>query len=231
MTDDLLDERISKSAPPPPSRGPQFDGALRAMIADAGDIARAAQPRRRATAGFAAAAALALVVCGGGVAVAAGLVSWPSGFEDPDGSYAFTLPSGRACEVRLVIGESELTEDPTAEVDRSVDTETQDAVQQEVARWLRDGALDRDLDLSAAEAEVAAIYEQQEAVGMTILLAADGSLNDAAIAPGRPNADDARAFAVDRAVRTAMREHLTDEGFAENSWTFSSDGGVRCAAE
>lgn len=104
-------------------------------------------------------------------------------------------------------------------------------MQQEVARWLRDGALDRDLDLSAAEAEVAAIYEQQEAVGMTILLAADGSLNDAAIAPGRPNADDARAFAVDRAVRTAMREHLTEEGFAENSWTFSSDGGVKCAAE
>lgn len=231
MNDDLLDERLSQSAPVPALRGPHLDGALPAMIVDAQDITRSAQPRRRATAGITAAAALLLLVGGGGVAVAAGLVSWPSGFENPDGAYAFTLPSGRACEVRLVIGESEPIEDPTAEVDRSVDTETQRAVQEEVARWLRGGALDRDLDLSTAEADVSAIYDEQEAVGMTILIGADGWLEDAAIAPGRPNADDARAFAVDRAVRTAMREHLTDEGFPASSWTFGSDGGVKCAGD
>lgn len=205
---------------------------IRAMMADAAEAARPVRSRRRVRTGIAAGAtALALIIGGGGVAVASGLVSWPSGFEDPDGSYAFTLPSGRACEVRLVIGASEPVEDPTAEVDRSVDADRLRAVQDEVVRWLRDGALDRDLDLPAAEAEASAILDEQEAVGMTILIGEDGWLTDAATAPGRPDADDARAFAVDRAVRAAMGVHLDEEGFSANSWTFSTDGGVKCETE
>lgn len=228
MDSEQLDELLAASAP----AGRAIDPLdVRAMMADAGELARPGRPRRHLKAGIAGAAVLALMIGGGGVAVASGLVSWPSGFEDPDGSYAFTLPSGRACEVRLVIGASEPIEDPTAEVDRSVAAETERAVQEEVARWLRDGAPDRDLDLPAAEADVSAIYEEQEAVGMTVLIGADGWLADAAIAPGRPDADDARAFAIDRAVRTAMRGHLTDEGFAASTWTFSTDGGVKCEAE
>lgn len=228
MDTEQLDDLLSASAP----AARVIDRVdVRAMMADAAAEVRPVRSRRRVTAGIAVGAALALIIGGGGVAVASGLVSWPSGFEDPDGSYAFTLPSGRACEARLVIGASEPIEDPTAEVERSVDTETQRAVQEEVARWLRDGALDRDLDLPTAEAEALAIYEEQEAVGMTILIGADGWLTDAAIAPGRPNADDARAFAVNRAVGAAMTDHLTRVGFPENTWTFSADGGVKCEAE
>lgn len=231
MDDDLFDERLARSRPATASRGPHFDAAVRAMIEDADVTARPVQPRRRVTAGITVAAALALVIGGGGVAVASGLVPWPSGFEDPDGSYAFTLPSGRACEVRLVIGAPEPVEDPSAEVDRSADTEAQRDVQEEVARWLRAGALDEDLDLPAAQAEVAAVYDEQADVGMTVLIGADGWLADAATATGRPDADDAYAFAIDRAVVAAMTTHLREQGFPENTWTFGSDGGVKCAAE
>jgi hypothetical protein len=231
MDDDLFEDRLAQSRPATATRRPDLDVALRAMVEDAEATSRAIRPRRRATAGITAAAVMALVVGGGGVAVASGLVAWPVGYEDPDGAYSFTLPSGRACEVRLVIGGSEGGEDPSAEMDRSTDAETQHALQEEVAQWLRDGALDRDLDLPTAEAEVAAIYDDQAAAGMTVLIGTEGWLEDAASAPGRPDADDARAFAVDRAVRTAMTEHLEDRGFPETSWTFSSDGGVKCAGE
>lgn len=199
--------------------------AIRAMVAEAAD--RAAPVRhRRLRAGIGAAAALAFVIGGGGVAIASGFVLWPSGFEDPDGSYAFTLPSGRACEVRLVIEDSTSPDDPSA------DDELTRAIQDSVATWLREGALERDFDLGAADAEAARILaKQEESSGMTVLIGADGWLTDAAITPGRPNADDARAFAVDRAVGAAMTAHLRDAGFPENTWTFSSDGGVKCAAE
>lgn len=231
MDDDLFDDRLARSAPETVMRGPRLAAELRSMAEDAEATARPMPSRRRRTAGVSVAAALALVIGGGGVAVASGLVAWPSGFEDPDGAYAFSLPSGRACEVRVVIGEAESLGDPTAEVDRSADAMTQRAVQEEVARWLRAGALEKDLDLTAAEADVTAIYEEQKAVGMTVLVGADGWLVDAAVAPGRPDSDDAYAFAVDRAVRAAMAEHLQAQGFSEHAWTFGSDGGVKCAGE
>ncbi|MFT4258631.1 hypothetical protein [Microbacterium sp.] len=111
---------------------------VRAMMADAREAARPARSPRRVGAGMAAGAALALVIGGGGVAVASGLVAWPSGFEDPDGFYAFTLPSGRACEVRLIV------EDRTSATDPSADDATTRAVQESVTTWLRDGGLERD---------------------------------------------------------------------------------------
>lgn len=231
MDDDLFDDRLAQSSPATASRGPHFETAVRTMIEDAEATVRPAPPRRRTAAGISIAAALALVIGGGGVAVASGLVSWPSGYEHPDGAYAFTAPSGRACEVRLVIGAPEPVEDSSAEGDRSDDTEAQREVQEEVARWLRAGALDEDLDLPAAKTEVAAIYAEQADVEMTVLIGADGWLTDAATVTGRPDADDAYAFAVDRAVVAAMTEHLREQGFSENTWTFGSDGGVKCAAE
>lgn len=199
---------------------------IRSMVADAAETVRPARARRRVRAGLAAGAALVLMIGGGGVAVASGLVSWPSGFENPDGSYAFTLPSGRACEVRLIVG------DQTSATEPSPDDVTTRAVQDSVATWLRDGALERDLDLGAADAEAARILaEQEDSYGMTVLIGADGWLTDAAMTPGRPNADDARAFAVNRAVRAAMTDHLVSAGFPESTWTYSTEGGVKCEAE
>ncbi|MBO0979440.1 hypothetical protein [Microbacterium sp. SD291] len=223
MDAEQLDEILNASAWP--ARAVELP-AIRSMMADAAEVARPARTRRRVRAGVAAGAALALMIGGGGVAVASGLVSWPTGFEDPDGSYAFTLPSGRGCEVRLII------EDQTDPAEPSPDDAGIRAVQESVATWLREGALDRDLDLGAADAEAARILaEQEEEYRMTVLIGADGWLTDAAVTPGRPDADDARAFAVDRAVRAAMGEHLLEAGFPDNTWTGSTNGGVKCEAE
>lgn len=223
MDTEQLDESLRASAPVAMSID-RID--IGAMMADARTEARPDRPRRRIRVGVGAAAALALIIGGGGVAVASGLVSWPSGFEDPDGSYAFTLPSGRACEVRLIVEDRTSASEPGAH-----DAATRD-VQKSVTSWLREGALDHDLDLDAADAEVTRILsEQEKSYGMTVLIGDDGWLTDAALTPGRPDADDARAFTVDRAVRAAMSEHLVEAGFPESTWTFGTDGGVKCEAD
>lgn len=223
MDDDRLHRMLDASAP---TARALDESVVRMMMTDAEAAARPARPRSRVRVGLTAAASLALVIGGGGVAIASGLVSWPSGFEDPDGSYAFTLPSGRACEVRLIVEEQTDANEP------GPDDAVTRAVQDSVQTWLRDGALDRDLDLAAADAEAERVLaEQAEDYGMTVLIGADGWLTDAAVAPGRPDADDARAFAVNRAVRAAMVAHLTDAGFPEEAWLTSTDGGVKCAAE
>ncbi|MFK4760851.1 hypothetical protein ACI3KS_07945 [Microbacterium sp. ZW T5_45] len=229
MDTEQFDALLDASAPAPRV----VDRAdVRAMMTAAAEAAEAAEPpdtwrpRRRVRISLAAAAAVALMIGGGGVAVASGLVSWPSGYEDPDGSYAFTLPSGRACEVRLVV------EDQTAsDEDAGADDATTRAVQDALTSWLREGALERDLDLQEADAEAARILAEQRAVGMTVLIGADGWLTDEAIAPGRPDDDDARAFAVDRAVRAALADRLVDAGFPPQTWTVSAEGGVKCEAE
>lgn len=48
-----------------------------------------------------------LLTGGAGAAVAAGGFNWLPWAQDPDVSYPFTLPSGRECEIRLVLQEIE----------------------------------------------------------------------------------------------------------------------------
>lgn len=226
MTHDRLDHLLTQSIPPQAARGEQLDGALQLMIQDAANIAaRRVRPRRRSFVGIAAAASTLLIIGGGGVAVAAGLISWPDGLEEPDSSYTFTLPSGRACEARLLV----TALDPLAEP--SPDDAVHHPVQEEITRWMGDGELSEKLDLVAAEAEVTRIFAEQKAVGMTVIIGEDGWLIDAAAAPGTPDADDAQAFVVDRAVRSAIQEHLVSAGFPEHTWNFDLAGGVKCAAE
>lgn len=66
------------------------------------------RPRPRRTPRLAVAFGLAVLLTGGaGAAVAAGGFDWLPWAQDPDVSYPFTLPSGRECEVRLVLEETE----------------------------------------------------------------------------------------------------------------------------
>lgn len=58
----------------------------------------------RVTAGLGLAA---LLCCGAGAAVATGGFDWLPWAQDPDVAYAFTLPSGRECEVRIVLEQTE----------------------------------------------------------------------------------------------------------------------------
>lgn len=225
MDDDPLNGILDASAP----RARALEkSVVRTMMAEAEAeaSARPARSRRRAKVGLAAAASLALVIGGGGVAIASGLVTWPSNLENPDAAFEFDVPSGRACEFRLIVTPRESTA-----ADSSADEVLADDVQGEVVRWLRSGAVRSALDLDAARSEVEQIYAEQGAVGMTVAIGAHGWLEDTAVAEGVPDADDAEAFAVDRATRMALREHLASAGYPESSWDFSTDGGVKCAAE
>lgn len=217
---DPIDDLLDHSAPTLADRGSARDAALAQMVRDARDTVRPSiRPRRRHTA-LAAALAGVFLVGGGGVAVAAGLVDWPSGFESPDSSFAFTLPSGRACEVRLIVDE------PNAEAANG-----ENRAQEEIERWLTSVDLWDELDMTSAERDTARIIQEQEAAEMTIRIGSDGWLTDASIDGGEATPDDLYAFAVNRAVGTSIRDHLTAAGLLESEWSFSTDGGVKCAAE
>ena len=217
---DSLDDLLDRSAPALADRGSTRDTALAQMAADARDTVHPPnRPRRRHTA-IAAALAATFLIGGGGVAVAAGLVDWPAGFEHPDSSFAFTLPSGRACEVRLIV------EDPNAEA-----ADGENRAQAEIERWLASIDLWDELDMHTAERDAARIVHEQQAAGMVIRIGSDGWLTDAPVDGGEATPDDLYAFAVDRAVRDAMSDHLSTSGIRESEWSFSTDGGVKCAAE
>lgn len=217
---DPIDDLLNRSAPVLVDRGRDQPAALRQMALDAKDTVCPTVPRRRRTGLFAAALTGALIAGGGGVAVAAGLVDWPAGFEDPDSSFAFTLPSGRACEVRLVL----------ADVDSNVPS-GENRAQREIDDWLKGMNLEGELDLTAGELEARSILHEQGLVGMTISLSADGWLQDAPLKGDAPTVDDAYALAVDRAVRNEISQHLSSAGIPANEWTFGVDGGIKCAAE
>lgn len=217
---DSLDDVLDCSAPSLADRGSARDAALRQMATDARDTVRPRRTVRRRRTAVTAALVGAFVVGSGGVAVAAGLVDWPTGFENPDSSFAFTVPSGRACEVRLVVTE------PSAEAAGG-----ENRAQEEIDRWLNSVDLWTELDMPAAEQESARIMQEQRSDGMTIRIGTDGWLSDASLDGGDPDADDVYAFAVNRAVGAALRDHLTAVGIDENEWVFGADGGVKCAAE
>ena len=223
MTRDQLDDLLDASAP---AARTIASSDVRAMALDARATVRPSAPRRRTKAGVAAVCALALVLGGGGVAVAAGLISWPENLQNPDTSFAFDVPSGRACEVRLVV-------EPVAEQpdDPSPDRDEAAAIQAEVTQWLRSVDLQASLDLETARDQATRILAEQHEAGMTIVIGTDGWLADAALADRAPDADDVEAFAVDRAVRAAMAGHLIRAGYPEDVWEFSAEGGVKCATQ
>lgn len=221
MNDDRLDVLLGSAAPAPLAVD-QSD--VRRMMAEARVLAGPAPAPRRGRIALAAAAALALVIGGGGVAVASGLVTWPSALEKPDAEFNFTLSSGRQCEFRMLVVPMD------AEGDEGSDLQLMREIEADVAGWLRDGDLLSRLDLAAARVEADRILEEQAKVGMTVSIGGDGWLEDAALSDAI-DPDAREALTIDRAVRHGMVDHLTASGFPKNTWTFISDGGVKCAAE
>lgn len=68
----------------------------------------ARRPRVRRTPRLVAGVGLAILLTGGaGAAVAAGGFDWLPWAQDPDTAYLFTLPSGRECELRVVVEQTE----------------------------------------------------------------------------------------------------------------------------
>ena len=162
------------------------------------------------------------------MAIASGLVTWPSGFEDPDAGFEFSLPSGRQCEFRMIV---DPVDQDAAISDPSPDRETSAQVQAEVVSWLRDGDLATRLDLESARVSAQSILAEQRESGMTISISPDGWLEDTAVTSDTLDPDIVEAFAVDRAVRAEMQEHLNSAGYPEYMWDFGTEGGVKCEAE
>lgn len=103
MSNDLLDELLNRSARPTGGAEEVSPGLYLAMAREARTAARA--PRRAVRVGVGV-GLTALLVGGSGAAMASGIFQWSGWAADPDITYAFSLPSGRQCEERILINEA-----------------------------------------------------------------------------------------------------------------------------
>lgn len=107
-TQDQLDLLLKRSAPTTLRVGEDLNRAMdNAAYAARAQVA-AEQPRVQRMPRLLAGVGLAVLLTGGaGAAVAAGGFEWLPWAQDPDAAYVFTLPSGRDCELRVVVEQTE----------------------------------------------------------------------------------------------------------------------------
>ena len=107
-THDHLDLLLERTAPTTLSVGDDLTRAMDHLSRGARAQVTAEQPRGRWTPRLAAGVGLAVLLTGGaGAAVAAGGFEWLPWAQDPDATSVFTLPSGRECELRMVMEQTE----------------------------------------------------------------------------------------------------------------------------
>lgn len=208
---DPMDDLLDRSAPVLAYRGSGRDAALAQMVRDARDTVRPAKRPRRRVALFSGALTLALVG-GGGIAVATGFVTWPDRYEKAENVTAFQLASGRECETRFVVADSE-TGDPL----RTPATD-------DLRRWLAETDLLAAMDLDAARARDA--QEAAESPDQTLIIGNEGWLMDVPKPPETRSADDIEATVINSALRDVIYRKLVDADVPLNDWTIL--GGVKC---
>lgn len=204
-TPDPLDLLLERSAPAPL----RIDDDLRRTMDEAAHTARAqtsaAQPRAarrtpRLVAGF----GLAVVLTGGaGAAVAAGGFEWLPWAQEPDAAYVFTLPSGRECELRVVVEQTEDVGDWNAFV-----TDVGHLA-------VEDGAVERWVDRIRSDPHA-----------IIPVLNDDGQREDAGPA-AEPAEDDVYATAHNVAMREAVTQQAEEAGVV---WGYGGDEQLQCAA-
>lgn len=209
MNIDLLDELLEQSAPRSATPTDELRSELALMASDA---RREVRPKRRPAVRVAVAAGVALaLVTGGGVAVASGLISWEPEYDNPDNAFAFTLPSGRACETRLIVEGGTGGPGP--------DQTEREEIDAELRSWLTQTDVWSVLDLPGARAvdeSLAAQYPNH-----TVVIADEGWLTDIEQSPDTRSEDDVYAFVVDRALRDAVQTQMTailDGRTGETEW-------------
>lgn len=205
MTEDTLETLLRESAPPTPAPESVPRDTYARMIADARRAARPVRRRRLVMAGVG--AGLAVALAGGGLAVAGGVLRTSATAQD-DGraSFAYRLPSGRACEVRVSIYGA-------------------DPVVQDAARWLQHADVEGQLDLAGAEQ-----WDRDQAKWdphQTSVLDPDrGMLMDVQMAPRERTPDDIAAIVVVRAAAMVAVDHLAANKVAiptgHSSWQFGN---------
>lgn len=210
---DPIDDLLDRAAPTIADRGSARDVALAQMVADARDTVRPPRAARRRTA-LTAALVGAFVIGGGGVAVAAGFVSWPDRYQSAENVVAFELGSGRQCESRFVVAESE-----TAEPLRTPETS-------EVHRWLENVDLMAAIDMDAARARDE--ENAQASPDQTVIIGPEGWLMDVPQAPATRSVDDIEATLLDSALKDVIYQRMVETDVPINDWTIL--GGVKCEA-
>jgi hypothetical protein len=190
-----LEELLDRSSPPTVSAMHEPD--LRAAILDARHEAVPKQGNRKRIGWLVTAASVVGVGILGGAAWAATLM--PQGFDDrwdnADYTTAFSLPSGRECELRVMVADSD--------GGRSFGQKGRGA-----ARWLSETDLWSGLDFDSArdrDAELAAADPSQ-----TVILDSNGRVGDAQVSPSDRTADDVFVNVVSIAVAGALDEGLSD---------------------
>ncbi len=185
--DDLIDSSAPAVLPDPGLR--EVD--LRATVREARRASRPTNRRRRRATWIAVGSVLAATSVVGGVAVASTMM--PHGFDDPwvnaDYSHTFSLPSGRGCEMRLMVVDDEGGRDLS-------DAELR------LSGWLASRDVWGLMDLDAARAQDA--REAELHPGQTLLLDENGRLGDVQANPAERSPDDIYANVVSIAMTAAV---------------------------
>lgn len=196
MNPNRLDELLTQSAPATFTAMPEPD--VRAAVQDARSEGLRRRPRRKRLGLLAAAASVAGLTAIGGVAWAS---TMPQGFDDPwaaaDYQHSFELPSGRGCELRVMV----VDENGGRELDAKSDA---------LSRSIAGADFWGDLDLDAArvqDAEEAAANPTQ-----TLVLDDSGRFGDAQISPADRTEDDVFVSIVSIASDAALSAELAEHG-------------------
>ena len=129
---DPIDELLTRSAPHTVAPTPELREELTRMAVTSAHELRAPGPRRLRVAATAGIATVALLA-GAGAAAATGAIGWGPWAQDPDVSFAYVLPSGEACELRLTFDDRE-TGEVAREIAAQLDLATEIDVAGEIIR-------------------------------------------------------------------------------------------------
>jgi hypothetical protein len=193
-TPDPLDAMLDNSAPKGVTLTPDLQRDLAVMNRAAGREKSPKQTALRGVPRLAVGIGFALALTGAaGAAAAAGLFYWEPWAENPDVTYAFTLPSGRECEARMLFHEGGPNENWDGFVESMKTAKADPAVVERWATEIRDE-------------------------GSVIVINADGTLED--VPPGtEPQTEDGTYAAANWvAIKEAIRP-LTQKADLELLWT------------
>ncbi|MGZ0710910.1 hypothetical protein ACWPKO_21545 (plasmid) [Coraliomargarita sp. W4R53] len=217
---DPLDDLLNQSAPTQ-VENVELQSQFATMVREA---QREAAPRRtRAAWRLAVGAGLSVLLVGGaGAAVAGGIFNWEPWAEDPDISYSFTLPSGIACETRVLID--------SAPDQGGAGIPTPSVGAEQFRSWAQTTDLFALADVNARLAELTqnggmpadlAPLRQGEPQLM-VVLESGGGLDVVPKTASGPSADDLYAHAVDLAMADVLESKSTElglDGIAGNGWS------------
>lgn len=120
IDNDPFDELLTRSAPRATAPTPELREELTRMAVASVAERRPSGARRRLRIAAGAGIASLALFAGAGTAAATGVIEWGPWAQDPDVVYAYTLPSGEGCELRVTFddrGTGQVARDVVSGVD------------------------------------------------------------------------------------------------------------------